>query len=86
MYHDFINDTDLWYEFVNVALNNTLNPKQTEKYVTTVRTNNTGGAKNITLKMLALCTDDPNYKAFATNYKVELLFFVASFILLFVRR
>ena len=84
MYHDFINDTDLWFEFVRVALNNTLNPKQ-GNVVTTVRTNNTGGAKNITLKMLALCTDDPNWN-FATNYKVELLFFVASFILLFVRR
>jgi hypothetical protein len=88
MYHDFVNNTDLWYEYVWITLNNTKNEKQTEPYVSTVRTNSTGGAKNVTLKMLAFCTEDPNYvPALATTYKVEMLFFVAScFILLFVRQ
>jgi hypothetical protein len=86
MYHDFVNNTDLWYEYVWITLNNTENEEQTEPLKTTVRTNATGGAKNVTLKMLAFCTEDPNYvPEFSETYKIELQFLVAIFIFLFVR-
>lgn len=58
MYHDFVLNADLWYEYVYYTLST---PGMVPPLLTPVRTNITGGAKMASFKMLALCKEDPNY-------------------------
>ena len=73
MYRDFVNQTELWYEYVYHTLNDSMNY---------VRTNQTGGAKRATFYMLALCKDDPNAHAaiFTASFSLSILAIIMLFL------